>query len=135
MSDDLTLVFELSALRRLADPAAALADARTWATHVGAVFDESPERITEFAARADIRLDFATAATGESGGLGVLRQQYPTWRHVVVGTADEHRAAAREHGWEYIDLGAAAEKAGWELAAADDRWRESRDEADATEDA
>lgn len=121
----MTLVFELVALERLADPRVAVEEARTWAAHVGAVSDEAPERISRVAVREGFRLDFATTATGESGGLGVLRQQYPTWRHLVVGTADEHRTAARSHGWEYLDIEEAAGKAGWDLAATNGRWRSS----------
>lgn len=118
----MTLVFELDALRQLAEPRQAVEDARSWAAHVGAVSDTDPERISAFASRWDFRLDFATTATGQAAGLGVLRQQYPTWRHVVVGTSDEDRSAARSHGWEYLDLAEAAEKAGWDLAA-DAGWR------------
>lgn len=126
MSDDLTLVFELEALQQLADPASALEDARSWAVHVGAVSDETPERISSLASREGFELDFAAEATGETGGLAVLRQQYPTWRHVVIGTSDGDREAARSHGWEYLDLGEAAVEAGWDLAAAERRWRDTR---------
>ena len=37
--NDLTLTFEVGALERLADPAAALADAATWSVYIGIATD------------------------------------------------------------------------------------------------
>lgn len=122
----MTLAFELAALRRLADPGVAFADAGEWADRVGVVAGEAPDRAVEFASREGLTPDFVSGRTGEAEGLGVLGRQYPTDRHVLVGTSDEHRAAARSFDWEYLDVESAAAEADWRLAAADDRWRSDR---------
>jgi hypothetical protein len=132
----MTLVFERAALERLADPAAAFADAREWTTAIGLVSDEAPERLSAYADREDIDPDFISSARGRTGGLAVIRQQFTTERHVFVGTTDEDRGLAESLGWEYLPVTEAADAADWTLAADDDRWRGS-DEAggdDATSD-
>lgn len=120
---DLTLAFELGALRRLAAPAAAVADARSWAARVGVVSVEAPERVRPFAERAGFVPDFVGSATGETDGLAVVRRQYPAARHVLVGAGGVDAAAVRSLGWEYVDVAEAADAAGWSLAEREGRWR------------
>lgn len=124
MSDTLTLVFELDALQRLADPEAVLADADAWTAAVGIASEETPEGAAAFSRRVEARPDFVASVTGESDGLAVVKRQYPTARHVFVGATDANadRRSVKSLGWEYVALEDAAAKAGWELAAASGRW-------------
>ena len=121
MSDAPTLAFELDALRRLADPGAALAAADAWTVAVG-VASEDPSEAAAFARRVEARPDFVASVTGESDGLAVVKRQYPAPRHVLVGATDADRRSARSLGWEYVALEDAAAKAEWELAASSGRW-------------
>lgn len=124
----LTLVFKLGALERLADPAAAFGDAEQWTAVLGLVSDDAPERLSRAADRLNVSPDVLSAAGGQTGGLAVIRQQYPSDRHVFVGTSDEDRRLAESLGWEYLAVEDAAEAADWPLADADDRWRHRSDE-------
>jgi hypothetical protein len=119
----MTLAFEFEALQRLADPRGALEAAEEWTASLGIVSEEAPDRAAAFSAREGLAPDFVSTVTGEAEGLVVLRRQYPTARHVLVGTTEVARRQARQLGWEFEDVEAAAEAAGWRLAAADDRWR------------
>lgn len=120
---EMTLVFELDALRRLAAPGDAFRDARSWTEHVGVVSDEEPERVRAFADRIDVSPDFTGSVTGEPDGLTVVRRQFPAARHVFVGTTDPDATAARSHGWEFLHVAEAADAAGWSLAESAGRWR------------
>lgn len=115
----MTLGFDLSAMRRLADPEGAFADAREWAAYVGVV-SEAPGAATEYARRHSFRQDFFAEERDRRGSLAFLRERFPTERHVFVGTDQRHRAAATATGWEYLDVEEAAAKAGWELVAEPD---------------
>lgn len=119
----MTLVFTRTALERLADPAAAVADAQAWTAVIGLVSDEAPEQLSGYADREGLDPDFLSSAGGQSGGLAVVRQQFATDRHVFVGTTDADRGLAGSLGWEYLDVEEAADAADWTLAAADGRWR------------
>lgn len=124
----ITLVFTFAAVRRLAEPAAALEDAARWSEVVGLVSDEEPERLSAYADRVGIDPDFLSSARGGAGGLAVARQQFPTERHVLVGTTEEDRQLAGSLGWEYLPVAEAADAADWSLAADASRWRERDDE-------
>jgi hypothetical protein len=111
----MTLAFALAALRELADPGAAVADARRWATHVGVVADR-PRTAASFARDRGIANDFYGGETiGET--LLVADDRFDTDRYVLIGTRDEHERTAESVGWEYLDVAAAAEAAGWEREA------------------
>lgn len=116
----MTLAFDLAALRRLADPASAVAEAERWSSHVGVVADD-PERVWEVLDRTGV--DFVTDRDDETGGLAVAGRQFPAPRHVFVGTTDADARYASSAGWEYVDVADAAEASGWTLAAAEGRWR------------
>lgn len=122
MSDRPTIAFEQAALRRLADPPGAVANARSWAAHVG-VAAGSPDRAAAVTSRIGVTPDFVASVEGESDGLAVVKRQYPADRYVFVETTDADRRAARSLDWEYSDVETAAERAGWTLAEADDRSR------------
>jgi len=114
-STDLTLAFELSALRELADPNAVFNEARRWSEYVGVVSGEPTYVVTNFTRKRRIRQDFFSGPKGKGESLASVREQFGTDRHVFVGTSEEDRALADDHDWEYLDVAEAAEAAGWAL--------------------
>jgi hypothetical protein len=114
-SGDMTLAFELAALKRLADPAAVFTDARQWTEYVGVVSDEPTYVVTNFTRQRRIRQDFFSGPKSKEASLENVREQFGTDRHVFVGSTDEDRELAERTGWEYLDVEDAAEAAGWEL--------------------
>lgn len=115
----MTLLLSLSAVERLDEPAAAIADARRWSAHVGVVGDgeESVEAVEVIVDDIEADPDFVAGET--IGSLATVRQRFRTDRHVVVGTSDERRDIAAALGWEYLPVEEAAEEAGWPLADRD----------------
>jgi hypothetical protein len=116
----MTLAFELDALRALADPEAAFADARGWTEYVGVVSEQPTYVVTNYTRKHRVRQDFFSGPRGVAESLDRVREQFDTDRHVFVGTADDDRATAVEAGWEYLDADEAAAAAGWELGGPDD---------------
>lgn len=116
----MTLLLSAAAVQRLADPATAIADARTWSEHVGVVGDatESIDDIRSFVDALEAEPDLIAGQLG--GGLADIRQRLRTDRHVLVGATDEQRSIATALGWEYQDVETAAEAAGWALADDDE---------------
>lgn len=112
---DMTLLFDLGALRQLASPAVAVADARTWSEQIGIVTDGSPEEITKYINKNDVHADFTSGDGSVAGSLAVARQRFPTERHVFVGVSEEHRGLTQSLGWEYLDVREAAKAAGWQI--------------------
>lgn len=110
----MTLAFSLSAAERLAAPGAAFADARGWTSYLGIV-SQAPRAAERFARDRDLSQDFFTGARGRAESLALIREQYPTGRHVFVGVDESDRRLADSTGWEYRPIEAAADKAGWEL--------------------
>lgn len=117
---EMTLVFDVAALRRLSDPAAAVEDARRWTAGVG-VAGADHDDLRSFLDREHVEPGFVTGERGLIGGLAAVRQRVTTDRHVFVGATDETRATAEAVGWEYLDVEDAATKAGWELATGEGR--------------
>jgi hypothetical protein len=115
-SSDMTLAFELEALRSLADPNAVFVDARQWTEYVGVVSEKPTYVVTNFTRKHRVRQDFFSGPRGVEESLTNVGQQFDTDRHVFVGTTDEDAAVAEAAGWEYLDVEAAAEAAGWDLA-------------------
>lgn len=111
----MTLLFTVSAVRRLAEPGAVIAEARGWSEHVGVVADdmESVETTRAFVDELEAEPDLVAGQVG--GGLAHLRQRLRTDRHVLVGTTDEQEQLAPALGWEFKTIEAAAEAAGWPL--------------------
>ncbi|WP_435127857.1 DUF7124 domain-containing protein [Halobaculum sp. D14] len=115
-STDMTLAFELEALKALADPNAVFNDARSWTEYVGVVSEKPTYVVTNFTRKHRVRQDFFSGPRGVAESLENVKQQFDTDRHVFVGTSEEDRAVAEETGWEYLPLEQAAEAAGWERA-------------------
>ena len=117
---EMTLVIGFDALRRLAEPAAAVEDASRWTVEVGVAADGHDE-LRAFLDHEGVEPGFVSGERGLIGGLVAVRQRIPTDRHVFVGTTPEARATAEAVGWEYLDIKEAATEAGWDLAAEDGR--------------
>ena len=111
----MTLLLTVSAIRRLADPAAAVSEAKAWSEHVGVVGDDD-EPVEEVRAFVDdLGADPDLVAGPVGGSLADIRQRLRTERHVLVGTTDEQQSMAAALGWEYEDVTDAAAAAGWDL--------------------
>ncbi|MDH5019424.1 DUF7124 domain-containing protein [Halobacterium rubrum] len=119
-STDMTLAFELSALKELAKPGTAFAGARQWTEYVGVVSDEPTYVVTNFTRKRRIRQDFFSGPKSRKDSLESVRDQFDTERHVFVGTSEADRQLAEDVGWEYLTLEDAAENADWELATDDE---------------
>jgi hypothetical protein len=112
---EMTLAFDLDALQRLAHPDAVFTDARMWSEYVGIVSEEPTYVVTNFARKHRVRQDFFSGPRGREESLNSVKDQFETPRYVYVGTDEEAKELASEHGWEYLDVEDAAEAAEWEL--------------------
>jgi hypothetical protein len=119
-STDMTLAFELEALKELADPEAVFSDARSWSEYVGVISEKPTYVVTNFTRKNRIRQDFFSGPRGRAESLENVAEQFQTERHVFVGTDDEDETLAESVDWEYLPLESAAEAAGWDLAGETD---------------
>ncbi|WP_435333775.1 DUF7124 domain-containing protein [Haloarchaeobius sp. TZWWS8] len=119
-SGTMTLAFELSALKSLANPEAVFDDARQWSKYVGVVSDEPTYVVTNFTRKNRIRQDFFSGPRGKEESLESVGEQFDTDRHVFVSTTQADADLAESVGWEYLPVEDAAEAAGWELADEDE---------------
>ena len=117
---DMTLAFELEALKEVSNPEAVVDDARGWSRYIGIVSEEPTYVVTNFTRKNRIRQDFFSGPRGKSESLDNVRFQFDTERHVFVGTNEEDEALAEELDWEYLDVEDAADAAGWELDEGED---------------
>ncbi len=115
-SGEMTLAFELEALKSLANPNVVFNDARQWTEYVGVVSDKPTYVVTNFTRKHRVRQDFFSGPRGVTESLENVAEQFDTARHVFIGTDDEDAEIADETGWEYLPLEQAAEAAEWELA-------------------
>lgn len=127
MDDDrLTLAFDLVALRRVADPAAVVADAVQWSEHVGVVTDRAPHVLTKFTRDHGVTQDFSPDPVPAVETLEHMREHFDTGRYVHVGTKAEHQLRADTAGWEFLNIEEAANEAGWDLATVPEHPESSR---------
>ena len=132
-SADMTLAFELAALKRLADPEAVFADARTWSEYVGVVSDKPTYVVTNFTRKNRIRQDFFSGPRGKEESLDNVKRQFDTDRHVFVGVPDsDDPGVAESVDWEFLSIEQAAEAAEWELGDPEEtrQQREGDDDRD-----
>lgn len=115
-SGDMTLAFELEALRELSHPGAVFSDAREWSEYVGVVSAEPTYVVTNYTRKQQIRQDFFSGPRGVEESLDGVRSQFDTERYVFIGSSDDHAAIAERTGWEYLDVVDAADAAEWQLA-------------------
>ncbi len=121
-SGDMTLAFELRALRKLADPSAVFSDAREWSRYVGVVSEEPTYVVTNYTREQQIRQDFFSGPRGVEESLRSVKDQFDTARYVFVGTNDTDETIAEATEWEYLPIEEAAEAANWTLADDEADW-------------
>ena len=115
-SSDMTLAFELEALKALQSPESVFTDARQWTTYVGVISEKPTYVVTNFTRKHRIRQDFFSGPRTREESLLNIKEQFDSDRHVFVGTTEEDEHLAEETGWEYVDVETAAEAAGWGLS-------------------
>ncbi|MFD1571080.1 DUF7124 domain-containing protein [Halorubrum laminariae] len=118
-STDMTLAFELKALKALTDPNAVFNNARQWTEYVGVVSEKPTYVVTNFTRKHRVRQDFFSGPRGVEESLENIAQQFDTDRHVFVGVDDEDAALAEATDWEFLRVEDAAEAAGWTLTTDD----------------
>jgi hypothetical protein len=114
-SGDMTLAFDLEALRQLAQPDEVFTDARQWTEYVGVVSEQPTYVVTNFCRKHRIRQDFFSGPRTREESLDNVREQFGTDRHVFVGVDEEDEQLADAAGWEFLHVEDAAEAADWEL--------------------
>lgn len=117
-SGDMTLAFTLEALERLADPVAAIEDARTWSSYLGGV-SARPNGALSFTKERRVRLDFFSGTRTPAETLFAATSNYHTERYVLVGTEEQANLPPTPN-WEFRTIEDAADAAGWDLGGADD---------------
>jgi hypothetical protein len=131
-SGDMTLAFDLAALKELAHPDSVFTDARQWSEYVGVVSEKPTYVVTNFCRKHRIRQDFFSGPRNREESLTNVEGQFDTDRHVFVGTSAEDEQLAAEVGWEYLPIEDAADAAGWGLGepepATADTGTEDRDD-------
>ncbi|MFB6233201.1 MAG: hypothetical protein ABEH61_02985 [Haloarculaceae archaeon] len=118
-STDMTLAFDLAALKELAKPDAVFNDARQWSEYVGVVSEQPTYVVTNFTRKHRIRQDFFSGPRGREESLANVKEQFDTERHVFVGASDEEAALAESVDWEFLDVTDAADAADWDLGDAE----------------
>ena len=116
-ASDMTLAFELDALKKFAYPEGVFNDAREWSQYIGIVSDEPTYVVTNFTRKNRVRQDFFSGPRGKSESLSSIKNQFETDRHVFVGSSGEDEQLADEHGWEFLHYEDAGEAANWPLLA------------------
>jgi hypothetical protein len=129
-SGDMTLAFDLAALKRLAEPEAVFTDARQWSEYVGVISEKPTYVVTNFTRKHRIRQDFFSGPRGREESLANVREQFGTARHVYVGVDEADEALAADAGWEFIEVESAADAAGWELGDPEERVERPEDTRD-----
>ncbi|WP_440763554.1 DUF7124 domain-containing protein [Natronorubrum sp. DTA7] len=124
---DMTLAFELEALKELASPESVFEDARGWTEYIGVVSEKPTYVVTNFTRKNRIRQDFFSGPRGKAESLEGVKEQFDTDRYVLIASSEEDEQLAEEVGWEYLDVEDAAEAADWIVASSAD------DEADDAE--
>jgi hypothetical protein len=131
-SGDMTLAFDLDALKQLAYPDSVFNDARQWSEYVGVISEQPTYVVTNFTRKHRIRQDFFSGPRGREESLENVKEQFDTDRHVFVGSNDDDADLAETAGWEYLPVEQASEAADWELGEpeAPDAPTEDDDERD-----
>ena len=129
-SSDMTLAFELDALKQLAYPDEVFNDARQWSEYVGVVSEKPTYVVTNFTRKHRIRQDFFSGPRGRDESLTNVKAQFETDRHVFVGTSEDDAALAEDVEWEYLPVEDAAQAADWELGEPESPDQQTDDERD-----
>ena len=113
---DMTLAFELEALKALASPERVFEDARGWTEYIGVVSEKPTYVVTNFTRKNRVRQDFFSGPRGKAESLEGVKDQFDTDRYVYVGDSEEDEDLADAVDWEYLAVEDAAEAADWILA-------------------
>jgi len=113
----LTLAFSEAAIEALADPGAAVEDARRWSENVGFVSDEPAHEVLNRIRKYDIYDEDFYPEFDRGDTLGEVRLGTDTDRYVYVGTTPADADLAETWNWEFLTVEAAAQAAEWELDA------------------
>ena len=134
-SGDMTLAFDLDALKELAYPDSVFTNARQWSEYVGVISEQPTYVVTNLTRKHRIRQDFFSGPRGREESLENVREQFDTDRHVFVGSGEADAQLAEAVSWEFLPVEDAAEAADWELgepqapdATSDDTDDEARDD-------
>ena len=114
-SGDMTLAFDLEALKELAYPDSVFTDARQWSEYVGVISEQPTYVVTNFTRKHRIRQDFFSGPRGRRESLENVKEQFDTDRHVFVGSGEADAELADATDWEFLPVTDAAEAADWEL--------------------
>ncbi len=114
---DMTLAFELEALKELASPESVFEDARGWTEYIGVVSEKPTYVVTNFTRKNRIRQDFFSGPRGKAESLEGVKDQFDTDRYVLIASSEEDEQLAEDVGWEYLDVEDAAEAADWIVAS------------------
>jgi hypothetical protein len=114
-SGDMTLAFDLDALKELAYPDSVFTDARQWSEYVGVISEQPTYVVTNFTRKHRIRQDFFSGPRGREESLANVKEQFDTDRHVFVGSGEADEELAETAGWEFLPVEQAAQAADWEL--------------------
>jgi hypothetical protein len=117
---DMTLAFELEALKEVASAERVFEDARGWSEYVGVVSEKPTYVVTNFTRKNRVRQDFFSGPRGVQESLVSVKAQFDTDRYVFIGTDDDDEGIADAAEWEYLDIEEAAEAAEWEIAITQD---------------
>lgn len=115
-NSDMTLAFELEALKQLQNPDSVFTDARQWTEYVGVISEKPTYVVTNFTRKHRIRQDFFSGPRTRKESLLTIKEQFESDRHVLVGTTDEDEQLAEAAEWEYVGVEAAAQAADWSLS-------------------
>lgn len=114
---DMTLAFELEALKEVASPESVFEDARSWTTYIGVVSEKPTYVVTNFTRKNRVRQDFFSGPRGVDESLEGVKDQFDTDRYVFIGTSDDDEVRADDLGWEYLGIEDAAEAADWTMGS------------------
>lgn len=113
-SGEMTLAFELAAIREFEDPETVFEDAREWSRYVGVVSNDT-DAVAAFVSEHNLRQDFELGDRDIWLAMEGIRESSDAPRHVFVGTTQEHRRVADATGWEFRRPSDVAQAAGWAL--------------------
>lgn len=129
-TDDMTLAFDLEALKNLAHPDTVFTEARRFSQYTGVVSENPTYVITNFTRKHRIAQDFFSGPNDPVESLENIMEQFDTERYVYIGTGEDHRETAEESDWEYLPVEEAAEAAEWELGEAQPATQPTEDTRD-----
>ncbi len=115
-STNMTLAFELEALKQLRNPDNVFTDARQWTEYVGVISEKPTYVVTNFTRKHRIRQDFFSGPRTRRESLLNIKEQFESERHVFVGTTDEDEQLAADADWDYVDVETAADSANWGMS-------------------